>query len=43
MDAIIVTVSPTFVGHEGVGYGDNLLASQVRHRVASFIHPLTLV
>ncbi|THH33137.1 hypothetical protein EUX98_g1033 [Antrodiella citrinella] len=29
VDAIIVTVAPTFVGQEGVGYGDDLLASKM--------------
>ncbi|KAH8099832.1 bacterial bifunctional deaminase-reductase [Cristinia sonorae] len=29
VDAIIVTVAPVFVGKEGVGYGENLLGSQI--------------
>jgi len=29
VDAIIVTVAPTFVGQEGVGYGENLLGSKM--------------
>ena len=30
VDAVVVTVAPIFVGSDGVGYGQDLLASQVR-------------
>ncbi|TCD64309.1 2,5-diamino-6-(ribosylamino)-4(3H)-pyrimidinone 5'-phosphate reductase [Steccherinum ochraceum] len=46
VDALIVTVAPTFVGREGVGYGENLLAAEVprlRHKHTEIVGQDTVV
>jgi 2,5-diamino-6-(ribosylamino)-4(3H)-pyrimidinone 5'-phosphate reductase len=35
IDTLIVTIAPTLVGNDGIGYGEKLSATQVRDRMPS--------
>ena len=37
IDTVIITVAPTFVGDDGVGYGANIASSSVSF--VSIVHP----